>query len=234
MAIGGPGLGDPEKHFIIITEYNRQTQGFLVGSVERIVNLNWREIMAPPAGITEGSYMTAVTQVEDELVEIIDVEKVLKEVIGDSEVVSDGIIDESVSREDQNVLVVDDSSVARNQIKRVLDQLGVNSILCGDGKQALKQLRDLIDQGIRVADHIGLVISEDGWLYPDRRDSQRPGTGGAARGAAQLAERCLQPGYGRARGGRSVSGQVRTGRAGEHRAEPVVRAPEPCGGLIYL
>jgi len=160
MAIGGPGLGDPEKHFIIITEYNRQTQGFLVGSVERIVNLNWREIMAPPAGITEGSYMTAVTQVEDELVEIIDVEKVLKEVIGDSEVVSDGIIDESVSREDQNVLVVDDSSVARNQIKRVLDQLGVNSILCGDGKQALKQLRDLIDQGIRVADHIGLVISD--------------------------------------------------------------------------
>ncbi len=160
MAIGGPGLGDPEKHFIIITEYNRQTQGFLVGSVERIVNLNWREIMAPPAGITEGSYMTAVTQVEDELVEIIDVEKVLKEVIGDSEVVSDGIIDESVSREGQNVLVVDDSSVARNQIKRVLDQLGVNSILCGDGKQALKQLYDLVDQGIRVVDHIGLVISD--------------------------------------------------------------------------
>lgn len=160
MAIGGPGLDDPERHFIIITEYNRRTQGFLVGSVERIVNMNWGEIMAPPPGMAEGSYMTAVTQVDDELVEIIDVEKVLKEVIGDNAVVSDGIIDQSVFREDQNVLVVDDSSVARNQIKRVLDQLGVNSILCGDGQQALQQLHDLVERSIRVADHIGLVISD--------------------------------------------------------------------------
>ncbi len=41
-----------------------------------------------------GTYMTAVTQVDEELVEIIDVEKVLKEVVGGQEDVSEGIITE--------------------------------------------------------------------------------------------------------------------------------------------
>ena len=160
LAIGGPDLGDPERHFIIITEYNRRTQGFLVGAVERIVNLNWQEIMAPPAGMTESCYMTAVTQVEEELVQVIDVEKVLKEVIGDRETVSEGIIDGSLAEQGQRVLVVDDSSVARNLIKRVLDQLGVDATLCNDGRQALELLRGLASQGTPVAEHFGLVISD--------------------------------------------------------------------------
>ena len=160
MAIGSTSLGNNEDQFIILTEYNRRVQGFLVGSVDRIVNMTWGEIMAPPRGAGHGSYMTAVTRVDDELVEIIDVEKVLKEIVGGNETVSEGVIDEEIRNEIQRVLVVDDSAVARNQIKRVLDQLGVETTLCNDGGQALQQLQSWIDEGKDVEDFLSLVISD--------------------------------------------------------------------------
>lgn len=160
MAIGGPALDQNKDQFIILTEYNRRVQGFLVGSVDRIVNMTWGEIMPPPKGTGKESYMTAVTQVDKELVEIIDVEKVIKEIVGSNETVSDGIIDEQMRSEMKQVLVVDDSAVARNQIKRVLDQLGVQTTLCNDGGEALRQLQDWLDEGKNVPDYLSMVISD--------------------------------------------------------------------------
>jgi two-component system chemotaxis response regulator CheV len=46
----GSGVERQEQPFVIITEYNTKTQGFLVRSVERIVNMNWEEIHPPPKG----------------------------------------------------------------------------------------------------------------------------------------------------------------------------------------
>jgi len=159
-AIGGPSLGDTEGRFVIITEYNRRVQGFLVGSVDRIININWEKILPPPKGTAGESYMTAVTQIDDELVEIIDVEKILKEVMGGSEEISEGVIDEAVKEDVQHVLVVDDSSVARNQVKRVLDQLAVETTLCNDGKQGLEQLQAWAKEGKNLKEWLALVISD--------------------------------------------------------------------------
>jgi two-component system chemotaxis response regulator CheV len=82
-ALGGRPAVDYSDRFVIISEYNKRVQGFLVGGVERIVNLNWEDILPPPKATGRHSYMTAVTQVDGELVEIIDVEKVMFEVMGD-------------------------------------------------------------------------------------------------------------------------------------------------------
>jgi two-component system chemotaxis response regulator CheV len=160
MAIGNPPLPLDEDQFIILTEYNRRTQGFLVGSVDRIVNMTWGEIMPPPRGTGNDSYMTAVTEVDKELIQIVDVEKVLKEIVGSSEVVSDGIIEDGVRDEIQQVLVVDDSSVARNQVKRVLDQLGVETTLCNDGREAFDQLLAWHEAGRSVPEFLSMVISD--------------------------------------------------------------------------
>jgi len=160
QAIGGPPLANIEGRFVIITEYNRRVQGFLVGSVDRIVNMNWGDILPPPKGAAKGSYMTAVTRVDDELVEIIDVEKVLSEIVTVSENVSEGVIEEDAIDETQHVLIADDSSVARNQVKRVLDKLGVMTTVCNDGKQALDQLKAWSNEGRRVSDFLSLVISD--------------------------------------------------------------------------
>jgi two-component system chemotaxis response regulator CheV len=155
----------PEDHFVIVTEYNQHVQGFLVGGVHRIVNMNWAEILPPPKGIGNDNYLTAVTRVDGELVEIIDVEKVLAEVIGWAEGVSQEFVGQAAGDAGAYqpvVLVADDSSVARNQIKRTLDQLGVECVLAKDGRQALDQLKQWADdeQSMALNDRLFMVISD--------------------------------------------------------------------------
>ncbi len=163
LAIGGVPTQDTDGRFVIITEYNKRVQGFLVQSVDRIINMVWEDILPPPKGAAGGSYLTAVTQVDKKLVEIIDVEKVLKEVVGGSEEVSEGIIQENTRERPHHVLVVDDSVVARKQVKRVLDQLGIESTLKNNGAEALEQLQAWAgeegDRG-RVSSWLSLVISD--------------------------------------------------------------------------
>ncbi|MCP4323034.1 MAG: purine-binding chemotaxis protein CheW, partial [Alteromonadales bacterium] len=77
LATGGREIDNIEERFIIITEYNRSIQGFLVGSVERIININWENILPPPNGVGRYNYLTAVTDIDGSLVEILDVEKIL-------------------------------------------------------------------------------------------------------------------------------------------------------------
>ncbi len=160
LALKGPATPETEETFVIIADYNRTTQGFLVDSVERIVNMNWEEILAPPKGSGVNSYMTAVTRVDEKLVEIIDVEKVLSEVVGVTEKISDKIIDENCIEAGANILVADDSSVARKQIKRTLDQLGIDSTLVKDGQEALNVLLDWADKDPDIAKHLTMVISD--------------------------------------------------------------------------
>jgi two-component system, chemotaxis family, chemotaxis protein CheV len=184
-AIGGRGVENPQDNFVVVAEYNQCVQGFLVGGVDRIVNLNWEEILPPPKGIGDDNYLTAVTKVEGELVEIIDVEKVLAEVVGWHDQVSQEFIEQAPEQDDEEernpiVLVADDSSVARNQIKRTLEQLGVECVLANDGKQALDMLKGWADQEDEIPLHkrLFMVISDiempemDGYTFTTevRRD----------------------------------------------------------------
>lgn len=149
--------------FVIITEYNRKTQGFLVGGVERIVNLNWETVHPPPKGAGKDNYLTAVTRIDDKLVEIIDVEKILSEVAPVQESVNQSFVEKVSGRNAEapsTVLVVDDSVVARKQIQNCLQAIGISVITKNDGKQALDYLKDLVADGSHISDHISLMISD--------------------------------------------------------------------------
>jgi two-component system chemotaxis response regulator CheV len=160
MAIGAQASPRDGNGYVIITEYNRTTQGFLVSAVDRIINMGWEQIQPPPRGAGRESYLTAVTQLDKELIEVIDVEKIMKEVMGGSEDVSEGVIDASIDRIDQHILVADDSSVARNQIKRVLDQLSITYTLVKDGQEALDTLNQWISEGKNLSQYLALIISD--------------------------------------------------------------------------
>ncbi|MBF0255565.1 MAG: chemotaxis protein CheV [Gammaproteobacteria bacterium] len=160
MAIGGMPLDDLKSCFVIVTEYNRAIQGFIVGSVDRIINMNWSEIKPPPRGAAASSYMTAVTQVENELVEIIDVEKVMAEVLGKSDRVNEETLVDQADTSQQHVLVVDDSVVARHQVTNVLNQLGVGYTECRNGREALDQLQAWNAEGKHLESWLAMVISD--------------------------------------------------------------------------
>jgi two-component system chemotaxis response regulator CheV len=87
--------------------------------------------MPPPEGAGKSSYLTAVTEIDDQMVSILDVEKILNEISPVSTDVSDDIVDASIGEElgEKLVMIVDDSTVARNQVKRALEPLGINMVL---------------------------------------------------------------------------------------------------------
>lgn len=149
LAIGRRALPDIETCFVIITEYNRTAQGFLVRAVERIVNMNWGDIHPPPKGAGKEHYLTAVTQVDGQLVEIIDVEKILAEVSPMHEEISAGVVDDGIAERavQKHVLIVDDSTIARKQIQRVVEAMGIKTTIRKDGQEALEYLLELIKQG---------------------------------------------------------------------------------------
>lgn len=142
-AIGAPAITQTKDSFIIIAEYNRSVQGFLVAGVERIVTLSWKDMMPPPEGAGKSSYLTAVTEIDNEMVSILDVEKILNEINPVSTDLSEGVADEGVGEElgERIVMIADDSTVARNQVKRALEPLGINMLLAKNGQDALDQLK---------------------------------------------------------------------------------------------
>jgi two-component system, chemotaxis family, chemotaxis protein CheV len=162
LAIGRRELPDIESCFVIITEYNRTAQGFLVRSVERIVNLNWGDIHPPPKGAGKDHYLTAVTQVDGQLVEIIDVEKILAEVSPAKEQVSVGVVSEGIAERvvQKHVLIVDDSTIARKQIQRVVEGMGIRTTIKKDGQEAFNYLLDLLKEGKNPYEELVMIICD--------------------------------------------------------------------------
>lgn len=165
----GLAIGHPERDshsesgpgYLVVAEFNRSVQGFLVSGVERIVNIAVEDIHPPPELGAEATYLTAVTRFQGELIQVIDVESVLADI---AKVSKDVQLDPSLQlvaydRQFQ-VLVVDDSRVARQQIRSVLDQLGVSATLLSDGRQALDHLLQVAASGENPADRYAMVISD--------------------------------------------------------------------------
>lgn len=171
---------------VIITEYNRTVQGFLIGEVLSIVNTSWENIQPPPSGIGKANYLTAITQLEidgkNELVEIIDVEKVLAEIVSYDITVSDEVLDKNMVAgfSGRKILVVDDSGTARKQIRETLEQLGLEIVECRNGAEALSLLKSWADSGLVVSDEILMMFTDaempemDGYrLTAEVRDDPR-------------------------------------------------------------
>lgn len=176
MAIRQPPMENPRENFVIVTEYNRRTQGFLVREVDRIVNIDWEEVHPPPKGSGRNSFLTAITQMDNQLIEIIDVEKIIASVDPFAHSVSSEILTDDIKAiaSQFHILLVDDSSVARNQVERNLSETGVQFTSLTNGREALDYLNGLADEGLDIRDQFLMIISDiempemDGYTLTNR------------------------------------------------------------------
>ena len=161
-AVGHPEGDGAQADYLVVTEFNGTIQGFLVGAVDRILNVAVEEVASPPDVGAAATQLTAVTRYQNELIQIIDLEKVLADVNGGTAEVSAATLADAPAPGGvvQHVLVVDDSRVARNQIHSVLKQLGLESTLMPDGRQGLRHLKELADRGERPSGRYMMVISD--------------------------------------------------------------------------
>jgi two-component system chemotaxis response regulator CheV len=144
--------------FIIITDVQRQKVGFLVRQIERIVDANWRDISAPDKFLGNSIYITGVTRVDNQLVQLLDVEVIMARLFPlDPSKATATITD--VEREQlrpMNILLVDDSRTARKQLSDSLDAINVHYQVTDDGQKALDIMRTAAKNG----QPIDLLVSD--------------------------------------------------------------------------
>ena len=166
VAIGRSPLSRDETCNLIVTEYNQSTQGFLVGPVDRIVNLTWDTILPPPKSSGNKHFLTALTRINDTIVEILDVERVLADIIPYTTDISQQIIQQDlptlVEGKELEILSVDDSTTARRQIIDTIVNLnlGIKVTTANDGRKGLNILKQWADEGIDVNKKLLLVITD--------------------------------------------------------------------------
>jgi len=154
------------RDIMIVTEYAGHTQGFLVESVDTILRLDWAQMRVPPEMLTSnlGGLVTAVTELPDgRLVMLLDVERVLAETTNyDDQFLFKAI--KPLGNNEYTVFFADDSSVARSQIEKTLDALGVKHIGAINGRAAWDELQKIANHaesaGRRVRDIIQMVLTD--------------------------------------------------------------------------
>jgi len=163
----GLGTLDHEGAKLIITEYNDQKQGFLVAGVDRIIRMSWERIHTPPPMLhssRQGS-VTAVTKLDDgRMVLILDVEKILIELHPTLYDDMYGRVEVFPGLTGKRLLIADDSLVARKQIAKTLERLGVVWEETCTGKEALNRLRafaqDAEATGQSLATYIDALLTD--------------------------------------------------------------------------
>jgi len=155
---------------IIVAEFNRVVTGFLVRTVEKIATVNWQEVREVPSASGVNHYVSGVISIDDTLVSILDVEKVLHEIVpskNDADIRSALEPTQLAEIAGRTVLAVDDSSVARSLLSKTLQALDIKCILAVNGKEALAVLDntatriDMVISDIEMPEMDGYALTEE-------------------------------------------------------------------------
>jgi two-component system chemotaxis response regulator CheV len=157
---------ETSRDIMIVTEYNGHTQGFLVQSVDTILRLDWAKMRVPPEMLMAnlGGLVTAVTELQDgRLVMMLDVERILSETAKyDDDMVFNAI--QPIGKEGLTIVYADDSSVARGQIERTLNAMGIRGMPAMNGRQAWDELLKIANYadatGRQVKELVQLVLTD--------------------------------------------------------------------------
>jgi two-component system chemotaxis response regulator CheV len=151
---------------MIVTEFNKSTQAFLVDSVDRIIRVDWDKVRAPENMMMSNSpaaqqnLITAITELDDgKLVSILDVEQILASVVGEARLPD---VPQAQLEQHQYMFFVDDSVVARKEITGVLEKMGVKFQQATNGREAWERLQVLASRNWgeegNLHDHLKIIL----------------------------------------------------------------------------
>ncbi len=136
----------PEEYnrcFLIVTDCLRTVVAFMVRSIEKIIECDWRHIETPPANAGKNIFVTGITRYEDQIIQMLDVELLLSKIYPQYENTKIPMLTD-VERERLkalSILLVDDSSIARKQLSDALDSINIGYQICKNGLEALELMR---------------------------------------------------------------------------------------------
>ncbi|MEI8632113.1 chemotaxis protein [Vibrio sp. PP-XX7] len=173
--LGIPKSPDIDSKFVIVTDFNRMTNGFLIDNVSRIHRISWNDVESPSQFLEAGEQdcVVAVVRKDGHLIMILDFEKIIADINPELSMEKyDVKVDKSVNlnqkmvakRNGKTVMVVDDSAFIRSLIQDTLSSAGYNIIACKDGGEAHEKLMGISDaarqESVDVSELINAIVTD--------------------------------------------------------------------------
>lgn len=144
--------------YLIVTDCLRTVVAFMVRSIEKIIECDWKSIETPPSSAGHNIFVTGITRYEEKIVQMLDVELLLSKIYPQYENTKIPMLTD-IERERLkalNILLVDDSSIARKQLSDALDRINIPYQICKNGSDAL----DLMKRDAEANRPIDLLVSD--------------------------------------------------------------------------
>ncbi|WP_413283158.1 chemotaxis protein [Vibrio sp. MA40-2] len=135
--------------YLIVTDCLRTVVAFMVRTIEKIIDCDWHNIEPSPESTGPNVFVTGITRFEDKIVQMLDVELLLSKIYPQDASARIPILTD-VERErlkPLNILLVDDSSVARKQLSDALDSINISYSVCNNGIDALDLMKNYASEG---------------------------------------------------------------------------------------
>lgn len=142
----------PEEYndcYLIVTDCLRTVVAFMVRSIEKIIECDWKAIESAPKSAGNNVFVTGITRYQDKIVQMLDVELLLAKIYPQYESTKIPMLTD-IERERLkalNILLVDDSSIARKQLGDALDSINIPYKICNNGLDALQLMREEAERG---------------------------------------------------------------------------------------
>lgn len=159
-AVGYKPLSEEEIHngSIVITDCQRKEVGFLVRRIDKIVDTNWRDVKPPPDMLGNKAYVTGLFMDGERTIQLLDTELLLSRIYPEPPEKRFAVLTD-VQREQLqplNILLVDDSHVARKQLADALDHLNIPYRVTTNGTEALR----IMEECAAAGNGIDILVSD--------------------------------------------------------------------------
>ncbi len=151
------------RDLFIVTNFNRMTVAFRVQSIEGISRLSWKDIQKPDKTIVNGDdgVATGIAQCDDQLVTILDFEKIVAEIAPETTIQMSEIEklgDRSLC--ESPIIIAEDSVLLSRMIGEALERAGFTSVRnFSNGQEAWDYLEAIKDDQ-NLYDKVNLIITD--------------------------------------------------------------------------
>ena len=160
--LGESVADESEDVTIILTEFNQYQTGFVVDAVERIHRVSWEHIMAAPSIITNAQTpVTAVTDIENRLISMLDFEMIADQVSQHAHQVGAMDNPDDLPRDTLRILLADDSATVRQAVSETLRGSGyTNLTIFENGEEAWNWIQERFAETGDIHEVADLLVSD--------------------------------------------------------------------------
>ena len=152
-----------EKDLFIITNFNKMTIAFRVHTVIGISRISWTDIQKPDKTISGSgeSVATGIAQCNNQLVTILDFERIIAEIAPETSIVMDEI-DQMGERErkEHPILVAEDSALLSKLIRDALVKAGYSNLHVFSNGLDLWEYVTKLKKADKIEENVSLVITD--------------------------------------------------------------------------